>query len=57
MRQMIMCTLCMSNYYLCKYFVKIKGNKKLQESDGSDDEVYILLVKRYAIRTFSGLGM
>jgi hypothetical protein len=30
--------------------------KKLEESDGVDDDMYILHVKRYAIGTCSGLG-
>jgi hypothetical protein len=30
--------------------------KKLEENDGADDDMYILHVKRYAIRTYSGLG-
>jgi hypothetical protein len=28
MRLMMMCTLCMSNYYLYEYFVKIIDNEK-----------------------------
>jgi hypothetical protein len=31
--------------------------KKLEESDETDDDVYILHVKRYAIRTYNVLGM
>ncbi len=30
--------------------------KKLEENNGADDDVYILYVKRYAIRTYSELG-
>jgi hypothetical protein len=30
--------------------------KKLKKSDGADDDVYILNVKRYAKRICSGLG-
>jgi hypothetical protein len=30
--------------------------KKLEESDGADDDVYILHDKRYALRTSSELG-
>jgi hypothetical protein len=30
--------------------------KKLEENDGAYDDVYIMYVKRYAIRTYSGLG-
>jgi hypothetical protein len=33
MRQMMMYTPCMSNYYLC-IFLEIIGNKKIEESDG-----------------------
>jgi hypothetical protein len=54
MGQMMMCTPCMSNYYLCEFFIQIKDNKKLEESDEIND-VYILYVKRYAISTYSGL--
>ncbi len=56
MEQIIMCTPCMSNYYLYDFFVKIIGiEKNLEESDGADDDVYILYVKRYVIRTYSRL--
>jgi hypothetical protein len=56
MGQMMMCTPCMSNYYLCDFFIKIIGiEKNLEESDGADDDVYILYVKRYVIRTCSRL--
>jgi hypothetical protein len=52
-----MCTPCMSNYYLCD-FLEIIDIEKIEESDGADDydDVYIMHVKRYAIRTCSGLG-
>jgi hypothetical protein len=30
--------------------------KKLEKNDEADDDVYILHVKKYAIRTCSGLG-
>jgi hypothetical protein len=50
-----MCTPFMSNYYLCDFFVEIIDNKKIEESDRSDDDMYILHVKRYCIMTFSGL--
>jgi hypothetical protein len=50
-----MCTLCMSNCYLCDFFIEIIDNvKKLEEGDGVGGDVYILHVKRYAIRTCSG---
>jgi hypothetical protein len=52
--QMMMCAPYMSNYYLCD-FLEIIDNKKLEENDGANDDVYILHVKRYAIRTCSGL--
>jgi hypothetical protein len=44
------CTI--SNYYLCEFFIEIIDNEKLEESDGIDD-VDILHVKRYVIRTYS----
>jgi hypothetical protein len=56
MWQMMMCTPCMTNYYLCQLFVGIIDNKKLEKNDGVDDDVYILHVKRYTIKTCSGLG-
>jgi hypothetical protein len=31
------------------------NNKKIEKSDEADDDVYILHVKRYAIKTCSGL--
>jgi hypothetical protein len=33
-----------------------KIREKLEESDGKDDNVYILHVKRYIIKTYSALG-
>jgi hypothetical protein len=56
MVQMMICTPYMSNYYLYDFF-KIIDNKKLEESDGSNGDVYILQVKRYDIRIYSGLRM
>jgi hypothetical protein len=44
----------MSNYYLCD-FLEIIDNEKIKKSDGVDNDVYILHVERYAIRTYSGL--
>jgi hypothetical protein len=44
----------MSNYYLCD-FLEIINNKKLKENDRADDDVYIMYVKRYAIRTYRRL--
>jgi hypothetical protein len=52
MGQMMICTPCMSNYYLCN-FLEIIDNKKLEESDGTN--IYIMHVKRYASRIYSGL--
>ncbi len=49
-----MCTPCMSNYYLCD-FLEIIDNKKIDECDGTYDDVCI--VKRYAIRNYSELEM
>jgi hypothetical protein len=55
---MMMCTPCMSNYYLCELFLEIIDNeKKLEQHNGADDDVYILHIKRYFIRTCNGLGM
>jgi hypothetical protein len=54
MRQILICTPCISNYYLCD-FLNIYIIIKLEECDRTDDDVYILNVKRYIIRT-SGLG-
>jgi hypothetical protein len=51
MGQMMMYTPCISNYYLFDFLKKIIDNEKLEESDGADDDVHILGVKRYAIRT------
>jgi hypothetical protein len=54
MGQMMMCTLCRSDYYLC-IFLEIIDNEKIEECDGADNDVYIIHDKRYAIRTYSGL--
>jgi hypothetical protein len=35
---------------------KIIDNKKLEESSGLDDDVYIIRVKGYAIMIYSELG-
>jgi hypothetical protein len=51
---MMMCTSCMSNYYLCD-FLEIIDNKKIDESDETDDDVYIVHVKEYVIKTYSEL--
>jgi hypothetical protein len=48
---MMMCTIL-----FMWFFVEIIDNKKLDESDKADDDVYNLYVMRYAIRTFSMLG-
>jgi hypothetical protein len=44
----------MFNYYLHD-FLEIIDNKKLDESDEANDDVYILHVKRYVIRDCGGL--
>jgi hypothetical protein len=51
---MIICTPYMSNYYLC-VFKKIIDNKKIEKSDKVDNDMYIIHVNRYVIRTYSGL--
>jgi hypothetical protein len=53
----MMCTTYMSNYYLFDFFKKIIDNIKIEESDEPDDNVYILHVKRYTIKNYSGLEM
>jgi hypothetical protein len=55
MKHMIMCIPYMSNYYLCD-FLEIIDNKKIEENNGSDDDVYILHIKRYTINTCIGFG-
>jgi hypothetical protein len=42
---MMMYTPYMSNYYLC-HFLEIVDNKKIEESDEKDDDVYTLHVKK-----------
>jgi hypothetical protein len=54
MEQMMMCTACMSNYYLCN-FLKIIYNINIEKNNMTDNNVYILHVKRYVIRTYSEL--
>jgi hypothetical protein len=49
MGQMMIYTPCIPNNYLC-IFLEIIGNKKLEEGDGHDDDVYILHVKRCGIK-------
>jgi hypothetical protein len=36
-------------------FLEIIDNEKIEKSDETDDDMYILYVKRYAIRICSGL--
>jgi hypothetical protein len=55
MEQIMMCTHCISNYYLCG-FLEIIDNKKIEESDETYNDVYIMYVKRYAIKSYGGLG-
>jgi hypothetical protein len=50
----MMCTPCMSNY--CLYIFLEIIDKKLEKSDKSDDDdVYIVHVKKYVIKIYSGL--
>jgi hypothetical protein len=51
---MMMCTSCMSNYYLCNFLEII--DKKFEKNDGTMDDVYILHVKRYVIKNYNKLG-
>jgi hypothetical protein len=51
--QVMMCTTYISN---CYFFVEIIDNKKLEESNEANDDVYIMYVKTYGIRTCSELG-
>jgi hypothetical protein len=37
------------------FFVDII-DKKLKENDGTDDDVYIMHIKRYVIKTYTELG-
>jgi hypothetical protein len=50
MRQIMICTPYMSNYYLCEFFVEIIAIEKIEKNDDTDDDVYILHVKVYAIK-------
>jgi hypothetical protein len=43
----------MSNYYLCDFLEIL--DKKLEKNDDADDDVYIIYVKRYAIRNYNRL--
>jgi hypothetical protein len=45
----------MSNYYLCDFFVEILDNKKIEKSDGVDDDVCTSWISRDMLRTYSGL--
>jgi hypothetical protein len=55
MGHMMMRTSCMCNYYLCGFLEIINNETKIEESVMTDDDVYILHVKRYVIRTCSRL--
>jgi hypothetical protein len=44
----------MSNYYLCG-FLEIIDNKKIEENDKINDDGYILHIKKYVIRNYSGI--
>jgi hypothetical protein len=50
----MMCTLCISNYYLCD-FLEIIDNKKILKNGVTDNDVYIMHIKRYVIKTYSAL--
>jgi hypothetical protein len=52
----MMCTSFMFNYYLYDFLKKLYIMKKLEKNNEPDDDVYIMHVKRYAIRIYSGLG-
>jgi hypothetical protein len=54
MEQMMMYTSCKSNYYLC-YFLEIINDEKIQKINETDNDVYILHVKKYAISAYSRL--
>jgi hypothetical protein len=54
MGQVMMCKSCMSNYYLYD-FLEVIDNEKIEKFDTTDDDLYILHVKGYAIMTCSGL--
>jgi hypothetical protein len=44
----------MSNYYLCN-FLEIIDNRKIEKNDEIDNDVYIMHVKRYTIKTYNML--
>jgi hypothetical protein len=50
----MMCISYMSNYYLRNFFIEVI-EIKIKKSDETNDDVYILPVKRYAIKVCSGL--
>jgi hypothetical protein len=50
----MMHTFYMSNYYLCDFLQKFYIIK-IEENDGTYNDVYILHVKRYAIKIYSKL--
>jgi hypothetical protein len=45
MEQIMMCTTYMYNYYLCEFFIEIIDNKKIEDGDGANDDVYTMQVK------------
>jgi hypothetical protein len=51
---MMLCTACIFNYYLCDFLEII--DKKLDKNDKTDDNMYILHVKIYAIKNYIELG-
>jgi hypothetical protein len=50
--QMMTSTSYVSNYYLYEFILKIISNKKIKESDETDNDVYILNLRRYTISTY-----
>jgi hypothetical protein len=61
MWQMMMCTTCMSGelhvfkiIIIYVFFIEFIETKKIREKWWTDDDVYILHVKIYAIKTCSG---
>jgi hypothetical protein len=45
MEQMIICTPSMSNYYLCKFFIEIIDNKKIEKCDRANDDMYTMYIQ------------
>ncbi len=51
---MMMCTTCMTNYYLFDFLEII--DKKQRKVMQTDNDMYILHDKKYTINTYSRLG-